>query len=581
MKKLLTFLVAVLMASSYCWGDNLDQPATTEIDGEEYYLISSKEDLLWFFQLPSNYYVSQNAILTCDIVVNEGTITKESSVDNWNPISNFSGVFDGNGYTISGIYLNELNAVNPTAFIRNNHGTIKNLGIINSYFGGGQNSASICSLCYGGYVYNCYSNAIVEGPNPSGICGYAEDATIQYCYNAGTIIGTSVSGICCEGYPVEILNCFNIGKLEGKEVNPISIFSYCNPYWGVLSDCAYLDDGSVTQNLEEYNITSFKEQEFLSGEIFSKLEFPALGLKKFYKGEIYTYVVEENEYVGQFEAKDAYINLDFNYDNNQFAFVITDSIIQSTGQNIIMYDTLTDNAHCSRLKIIDSLPYDLPPISVLYDTIIFERFLTSDVATFAFPFEVSKSDINGTVYKLDEFDGETVRFKKVEEETLDRDFPYVLLGKKGDRLVNDLYNVNVSIENASGSIMSNDPSFSHAYSYSTVLVDSELLSGQKYGILNGQLTQMDSILVKPFRTIFIYNPSVNKPSPRPVMAVSFDGELTGVMMVENNELTSSLVNVYDINGRVVRENVDSFSCLENLAAGIYIVNGEKFIVKEK
>ena len=40
-----------------------------------------------------------------------------------------------------------------------------------------------------------------------------------------------------------------------------------------------------------------------------------------------------------------------------------------------------------------------------------------------------------------------------------------------------------------------------------------------------------------------------------------------------------IVNVYDLAGRVVRHNVDSANAVNNLAKGIYIVNGKKVLVK--
>ena len=47
----------------------------------------------------------------------------------------FEGTFDGNGHTISGIYMPSTDG-NYIGMLKPNHGTIKNLGVLDSYFGG-------------------------------------------------------------------------------------------------------------------------------------------------------------------------------------------------------------------------------------------------------------------------------------------------------------------------------------------------------------------------------------------------------------------------------------------------------------
>ena len=47
----------------------------------------------------------------------------------------FEGTFDGNSHTISGIYMPSTDG-NYIGMFKPNHGTIKNLGVLDSYFGG-------------------------------------------------------------------------------------------------------------------------------------------------------------------------------------------------------------------------------------------------------------------------------------------------------------------------------------------------------------------------------------------------------------------------------------------------------------
>ena len=39
------------------------------------------------------------------------------------------------------------------------------------------------------------------------------------------------------------------------------------------------------------------------------------------------------------------------------------------------------------------------------------------------------------------------------------------------------------------------------------------------------------------------------------------------------------VDVYDLNGRKVAQSVAGSTCLMNLPAGIYVVNGKKYVIK--
>ena len=65
-----------------------------------------------------------------------------------------------------------------------------------------------------------------------------------------------------------------------------------------------------------------------------------------------------------------------------------------------------------------------------------------------------------------------------------------------------------------------------------------------------------------------------------VVYFSVEGKVSGVVEVEaDGTIGNQKVNVYDLNGRLVRANVDSFCALKGLNPGIYIVNGKKVLVK--
>lgn len=93
---------------------------------------------------------------TGDVAGCNGTKTNPDWKD-WTPINSYSGTFDGQGHTISGLYFNESSTNNVGLFGVNN-GTVQNVGVINSYFMGQNNVGGICGInntaCI---ITNCYN----------------------------------------------------------------------------------------------------------------------------------------------------------------------------------------------------------------------------------------------------------------------------------------------------------------------------------------------------------------------------------------------------------------------------------------
>ena len=206
---------------------NPNEPKT--IDGV--YQISNADELIWW--LKSNYDIYENifnktsAVLTSDIEINknvlkaDGTLNEESA-DTFTPWFGglrIYGVLDGQGHTISGIY----NGNNfQGGMVMENYGTIKNLGIKDSYFQGGGNSAYLGSFCgnNSGKIINCWSTATIDNVyyysteedhggcggicyDNSGIianCHYAGLAKFNLSAESGAICGNNFSGVVANSY---------------------------------------------------------------------------------------------------------------------------------------------------------------------------------------------------------------------------------------------------------------------------------------------------------------------------------------------------------------------------------------------
>ena len=242
---------AVLTTGKY------DIDANGEItDSDEAYEIGNAGQLYWFAGLVNGTLtdgtvqnLGANAVLTADIIVNkdlltsiniddDGNVTNGSSFKAWRPMGMadekgyltgwYTGIFDGNGHSISGLYVNrdESDDVDDRfkvgiGLFGYYSGLTRNLSVLDSYMRGESSVGGI--IGYIGYnktgtVQNCYSAATVWGIDSiGGICGASGGISkIENCYNMGNICGeTEVGGICGDNYAI-IKNCYNVGSVKGE-----------------------------------------------------------------------------------------------------------------------------------------------------------------------------------------------------------------------------------------------------------------------------------------------------------------------------------------------------------------------------
>lgn len=160
----------------------------------------------------------------------------------------FTGVLDGLGYTIKGLYINDSSLNNQGLFSILN-GTVRNINISNSYLNGKDNVGAIAGTNgTNGLIENCFNKSTVIGINyVGGIVGNS-NGTVKNCKNVGNIIGqTNVIG----GY-FYVIN-------ENQEV-PVEVWSKTstlsqNYYFKSGTDVATVPKGfKVSANLDEQTI---------------------------------------------------------------------------------------------------------------------------------------------------------------------------------------------------------------------------------------------------------------------------------------------------------------------------------------
>ena len=284
---------------------------------ENVYEISNAGQLYWFAGLVNGTLdgVEQNtlanAILTANITVNEnlldslqydteGNVSNGSDFITWTPIADwmgnrttqYSGTFDGNNKTVSGLYFNGDSTCIGLFGSSEADGNIKNVGVVDSYFKGNDHVGGVCGN-NGGTITNCYNagnlTAIESSATIGGICGYNNTGTVTNCYNTGTVTATgsvaSVGGVCgCSTAPIS--NCYNIGTVTATS-SDADISGICGYNFGPVTNCYYLAD------TEDENGGKTAAQ-FVSGEIAYLLSQGCSTEEGDYDGSIWGQKLGEN-----------------------------------------------------------------------------------------------------------------------------------------------------------------------------------------------------------------------------------------------------------------------------------------------
>ncbi len=180
-------------------GESYTEPAK---NGQGVYLISSPDELMWF---DKNAKMIDSAKLLADITINEDVSGSDATSQKykWTPIGTdktkaYTGSFDGNGHTISGLYINST-AVNTGLFgYVGAAGEIKNVTISDSVITSTQNYTGAVVGDSKGNITNCHTTATtrVTGANyVGGIVGELDsNMSLAQCSNAGEVQGTGTSG---------------------------------------------------------------------------------------------------------------------------------------------------------------------------------------------------------------------------------------------------------------------------------------------------------------------------------------------------------------------------------------------------
>ena len=246
--------------------------------------------------------------LGADIKLNKGKIIDDkggfvadsSKLHKWTPIGNssvsFTGSFDGDGHTVSGMFINTTSSHN--GLFGNNSGTVQNVTVADSWVSGGDATAGILGILAGAGILNnvvnkatvigigrttggvvagiktvCCNNVgkidiaenygyISGGQEVGGIIGGAKDIRISKVKNYATIVGTTnVGGIAGTlGYNSNLTDILNSGKITGK-----TQIAGVVGYYGYRFTCNNPEKNGIFQNGK--NIGNVEGESYTAGVI--------------------------------------------------------------------------------------------------------------------------------------------------------------------------------------------------------------------------------------------------------------------------------------------------------------------------
>ena len=218
--------IDIVKATGHQWGTDdicdvcradkstLSKPQNGDGSADNPYQIGTAGELYWFAGLVNgdesvctggvSQNKSANAVLTANITVNKDVLNANGQPNGegdafrkWTPIGQsfskaYSGTFDGQGHTISGLW--HWWSTDYIGLFGNNEGTIKNLGVVDSYLSGHENVGGVCGK-NGGSLTNCYNTGNVQGNETvGGVCG-RNDGNHPNFTNCYYLKGTADCGI--------------------------------------------------------------------------------------------------------------------------------------------------------------------------------------------------------------------------------------------------------------------------------------------------------------------------------------------------------------------------------------------------
>ena len=499
----------------------------------------------------------------------------------WTPIGNststrYTGTFNGQGHTISGLYVNEnsIQSVGLFGYL-DEGGIIRNVSVKGSYFNNGNQFDYI-----------------------GGVCGKNNKGTIENCYNEGTTVsgpGNYIGGVCGSNTEGTIENCYNTGNVSGQG-NYTGGVCGCNMANSTIENCYFLE-GTATVGIgmdmtsSSSSVTEIQESIFMSGKVAWLLNgnkddnaktspwlqdlseeenggdrFPVLKAKD---GNCIAVIKKVTDTDVKYTNPD-----DHSYDNLTFADFPDDGtanlyshvcdyckgaaqedkkeirkLNSADDKIVITQNNGSDWTTSADITLGDDATnnwYHAPVAFTTTGTVTHTRAISTDWVTLCLPYEISTTNANCKVYKLSNVvPSEKITLTEITEATIEAGTPVFV--KRNDNNVN-------SIEiTANNTEMIQTPTEQTAdngklvgtFNTMTLTMDD---NGDCLFIKNDNMwsvTQANKdMTVKPFRAYIVPDTPISAPK----LSITIDGEATAISDALDT-LNDTNAEYYDINGR--------------------------------
>lgn len=238
------------------------------------------------------------------------------------------------------------------------------------------------------------------------------------------------------------------------------------------------------------------------------------------------------------------------------------NVLFYAGTNAVSGMNTVSNGVCEKLALTDGILFVAPKpftaSAVTYD----RAFKTGDyISSFVLPF--SAGGIQGKVYEFKSVNGTTLNFEDVT--TIEANKPYLIQANAAAPFA-AVTSAAVAvtpetIETVRGNV-------AHVGSYAAQTVTSDATTAY-YGYQDGAFVKANNGTLNPFRTLIKATGT-----QATTFALSLNGETSGIIST-TTEL--GRVDVYNVEGKLVRRQVEAATALQGLEKGIYVVGGHKVV----
>ncbi len=208
-----------------------------------------------------------------------------SVFDNWEPIADFGGSYNGSGYSIKGLTINRPGTSNNGLF-GSSSGTIYRVGLDSVSIIGAGSTGGLVGFMYGGSVSESYTTgSITGGSYAGGLVGQLLSSTISNSYSLASVDGESNShiggfvGIRNNG---TIINSYSAGKVTGSGFRTLGFVGYRTGSGTVSGN--YWDEETSGYD-DSYDATEKTTQEMKTQSTFGGWNFSSVwAIKSGYEG---------------------------------------------------------------------------------------------------------------------------------------------------------------------------------------------------------------------------------------------------------------------------------------------------------